>query len=483
LVAAELDNYALQNFGLEQSSQSFQNDDDFEPPPDKTINRQRGILLSHPVYPAYTFSGLDSAISKVLRLLPTSGIVVESGFINYTFRARARQINAFLFAFPARMCSMNALNVAVRGVLSTLLLGMVFITACSEPEVTPAPPKKVKAMRVADASTLAERNFPGRARAAREANLSFRVSGPLIELGAKVGDEVKQGDVLARIDPNDFQTRVNTKRGELERGIVARDLAAAEFKRAADIRAKNPDLISASEFDQRRGARGQTQAQVMALEAALKLTQDDLVYTSLLAPYDGVIAATYVENFENVLQKAPIVRLLDTESIEVVIHFPERLIGYMPYLVSATVSFDALEEVSLVARVKEVGSEASAVTRTFPVTLIMDQPAGNPVRPGMAADVRMVGRLPEQAREVGISIPAAALFAGDDANQSYVFIVDESSMTLNKRQVEVSLPSTTGILVKSGLEVGEWLVIAGVNSVSEGQQVRIMDANAGEPAQ
>jgi RND family efflux transporter MFP subunit len=183
-----------------------------------------------------------------------------------------------------------------------------------------------------------------------------------------------------------------------------------------------------------------------------------------------------------VLQKAPIARLLDTTSIEVVIDLPERLIGYMPYLVSATVSFDALDDVSLVATVKEVGSEASAVSRTFPVTLIMDQPAGEPVKPGMAAVARMVGRLPQQAREVGINVPATALFGDGDAHQSYVFIVDENTMTLIKRPVEVSLPSTTGMLVKSGLEVGEWLVIAGVHSISEGQQVRIMDADAGKPA-
>ena len=70
---------------------------------------------------------------------------------------------------------MNVIRVTAPRTLATLLIAL-FITACSEPEVAPAPPKKVKAMRVADASTLAERNFPGRARAAKEVNLSFRVS-------------------------------------------------------------------------------------------------------------------------------------------------------------------------------------------------------------------------------------------------------------------------------------------------------------------
>ena len=373
---------------------------------------------------------------------------------------------------------------------STLTLGsglvyilFSFLVACSSPEMPEPPPKKVKAVRLGDVTDLAERSFPGRARAAQEVNLSFRVSGPLVELPINVGDEVAQGDLMAQIDPTDFESRVAAVEGELKSGIAARDLAQAEFQRAADIKNTNPDLISDSEYDQRLGRRDTTRAQVLALESALKLAQDDLTYTSLLAPFDGVVAAKYVENYENVLAKRPILRLLDAERIEVVIDVPERQIGYIPYLVSATVTFDALPGVSLEASVKEVSNEASAVTRTYPVTLIMDQPDGQEIRPGMAASVRVVGRLPAGAQEVGLSIPATALFNKGEGDGSYVFVVDEASMTLQERPVEVGMLSDAGVLVRSGIEAGEWLVIAGVHSVSDGQNVRILDANTGETIQ
>ena len=357
-------------------------------------------------------------------------------------------------------------------------LAILALVACTAETPMDAPPKKVKAIKLGGVSDLAERSFPGRARAAQQSNLSFRVSGPLVELPINVGDEVTRGDLLARIDPTDFESRVAAVRGELTSAVAARDLAEAEFNRAADIKQKNPDLISDSEYDQRLGRRDTARAQVTALESALKLAQDDLAYTYLLAPYDGVISATYVENFENVLAKRPIARLLDTDAIEVVIDVPERQIGYLPYLVSATVTFDAAPGVALEAMVKEVGSEASAVTRTYPVTLIMDQPDDADIRPGMAANARVVGRLPQTAGEVGMNIPATALFnKGEDG--SFVYVVDESSMTLVQKPVEVSMLSGTGVIVKSGLSSGEWLVIAGVNSVSEGQEVRILDANAG----
>jgi RND family efflux transporter MFP subunit len=364
--------------------------------------------------------------------------------------------------------------------LALLSLALVMLSGCEPADTPPPPPKKVKAIQLGDASALVERSLPGRARAAQEVNLSFRVSGPLVELPVDVGDAVKEGDLIARIDPADFESRLRANRGKLQQGIAARDLAAAEFKRAADIRQKNPDLISASDYDKRLGDKDNTQAQVQALESAVKLAEDDLAHTFLTAPFDGVIAATYVQNFENVLAKRTIARVLDTDRIEVVIDIPERQINYAPYVVSATVSFEALPNVTLEATVKEIGSEASAVTRTYPVTLIMDQPAGVAIKPGMAAKARLVSKLPEEAREVGMSIPATALIGGERADESYVFVVNESDMTLEKRAVELSLLSNTGVLVKSGLQVGDWLVVAGVHSVAEGQEVRILDATLEE---
>ena len=211
------------------------------------------------------------------------------------------------------------LNFAGYARVTLISVALLSLIGCDTPDVTPAPPKKVKAIKLGDVSALVERSFPGRARAAQEVNLSFRVSGPLVELPVNVGDAVTRGDLIARIDPTDLESRMQTMRGKLQQAISARDLAAAEFKRAADIRTKNADLISASEYEKRVGDRNTTQAQVQELESVLKLAEDDLAHTFLTAPFDGVIAATYVENFENVLAKRSIARLLDTDRIEVVV--------------------------------------------------------------------------------------------------------------------------------------------------------------------
>ena len=94
-----------------------------------------------------------------------------------------------------------------------------FLAGCGDPELPDPPPKKVKAVKLGGVSDLAERSFPGRARAAQEVNLSFRVSGPLVDLPVNVGDEVTQGQLLAQIDPTDYESRVKAVRGELQSGV------------------------------------------------------------------------------------------------------------------------------------------------------------------------------------------------------------------------------------------------------------------------
>jgi len=156
---------------------------------------------------------------------------------------------------------------------SFLALGL--LAGCGQ-ETAPesdAPPRLVKALRIADASALTERTFPGRASATREVNLSFRVSGPLIGLPVKVGDEVKTGDELARIDPRDFEVKIQTIRGKLEQAKATRTVAEREYERAIEIQKKDKGLISRSEVDKRLGARDASRANVNSLESALTSAQ------------------------------------------------------------------------------------------------------------------------------------------------------------------------------------------------------------------
>lgn len=350
------------------------------------------------------------------------------------------------------------------------------LTACiPEPEQIELPPALVPAIRIADANALTERDLPGRARAGQEVNLSFRVTGPLIELPVSVGDEVKEGDIVARVDPEDYVNALGTVDGQLSQARAVATRAAADFNRIQNVYNEDPGATSKSALDLARSARDASGAAVRSMESALRIAQDKVQYTSLAAPFGGVVVETYVENFETVLPKQPILRLLDPSSIEFVVSVPENLISHARYVQDVAVTFDALPGIVVPAQIAEIGREASAATRTYPVTLVMQQPENAEILPGMAGSARISAMLPAGTREAGTEIPATAVFTKGDPSKSYVWVIDTSNNILVSREVDPGRLTATGLLIRSGLVAGDWVVIKGVNSVQEGESVRILD--------
>ena len=335
-------------------------------------------------------------------------------------------------------------------------------------------------MRVAGPNEFMERRFPGLASASTEVNLSFRVGGPLISRPVDVGDTVQSGDLVARIDPRDYEVRLDVVKGHLERAKAARDYAQTEYDRIARIMEQDPGATSEVALDTVKRQLNVAKADVRSIEASVTATEDQLSYTELRAPLNGRIVATYVENFEDVLPKRPIVRIVDRARIDFKISIPEGLIGYAPYVEEVMIRFDAFEGREFPATVKEIGEEATQATRTYPVTLMMEQPDDVEILPGMAGDARIVSRPPD-LESAGIAIPATAVFS--HGSDTFVWVCDESTRTLERRKVEAQHFSEAGLSVQSGLSAGEWIVVAGVHSAREGQRVRILDVATGEEIQ
>jgi len=354
-------------------------------------------------------------------------------------------------------------------------LGMVFLAGCTK-EPPPKPPTLVKAMQVVGADDLSKTVFPGRASAGQEANLSFRVAGPLVELPVSVGDKVAAGDLIARIDPNDYQVTLNSAQAQLQSIRAAYTAAENDYQRVMSTFREDPGATSQRAVDASRALRDQALAQVSSVESLVQTATDRLGYTDLLAPFAGEVVETYVENFETVVPMRPIARLLDPSSIELVVSVPENLIGYGDYVKNITVSFTALPNVSIPATIKEIGREATQATRTYPVTLVMEQPEGGEILPGMAGEATIEARLPEGTGRTGITIPATATFAGSDIEVTNVWVIDPVTNSLSRRAVETGRLSSSGMLITAGLEAGEWIVVAGTHSLSDGQEVKIIES-------
>ncbi|MHC4350739.1 MAG: efflux RND transporter periplasmic adaptor subunit [Planctomycetota bacterium] len=355
----------------------------------------------------------------------------------------------------------------------------VLLSGCSQPPPEPDVIRPVRAVRAGDVSTLDGRWFPGKAQATQEVNLSFRVSGPLVEFPVIVGDRVTQDQVLARIDPRDFQVELRNAEAQLAEAKAVRDLREDEYARAQTAHQRGG--ISDIELSRQLAERDRSRATVASNEAAVEAAQDALEYTNLKAPFDGIVVATFVENFEDVLAKQQIVRVLDDSRIEMIIDVPEQLISLAPYVEVVTCTFDALPGLEVPAEIKEIGTEASQTTRTYPITLIMDQPADAKIFPGMTGQARGRARPPGADATEGLEVPVSAV-ASADGRTGHVWIIDDASGTVSQRPITVVELTPAGIRVQ-GVEPGEWVATAGAHYLTEGQQVRILSDEASEASE
>ena len=335
--------------------------------------------------------------------------------------------------------------------------GLFLVSGCQEAPI-PEPIRPVVSIVVQDKESLENRWWPGRAKARLEVDLGFEVSGQLQERSVDVGDVVAAGTVMARLDPRDYQ---NT----LARAKAERDRAKAQVGRVA-VAAKS-GAVSRQDLDDARARYNQAEAQVRIRQKAV----DD---ARLVAPFDGVVSQTFVDNFQNVRVKQPVIRFLDVSTIEMVINIPEDRINLASYVSNVRVRFDAIPGVEISATIKEIGNEASAATRTYPVTLSMKPPAGVDVKPGMAGEATAQVDLPD-SRPAGIEIPTAAIFSPDDAEggKTFVWIIDDGTQTVHRREVAIGEITMRGGTRITGIEPEERVVIAGVSSLREGQKVRI----------
>ena len=338
--------------------------------------------------------------------------------------------------------------------------------------------RQVMAMKVTEILQFRQRQFPGTAKATQEIDLSFRVSGPLITLPVDIGDEVSTGDVVARIDPRDYEVRLRSSRGELNEAIAIVKRAEADYKRIKSIFETDPGAVSQVAVDNALQVRDSGRAAVDALSASVATAKDQLSYSYLKAPFDGIVVNKYVENFQDVRAKQAVVRIIDDSHIEMIISIPENLIVLAGAAINIEVVFDTFPDRKIPAEIKEIGKEASRTTRTYPVTLIMEQPDDINILPGMAG--KATGEAPEDTSLLpeGRPVPLSAIFSPDDIDKTYVWIIDEKSKLVTKHEVTTGRLSNTGIMVTDGLDTGVWIAIAGVHNLREGMEVRILEEKA-----
>jgi RND family efflux transporter MFP subunit len=358
------------------------------------------------------------------------------------------------------------MNTGYRAILACILLPII-LTGCNEEAPLPPPESRpVKTIVVGGVTSGNYRQFPGVVDAMQKADLSFRVEGKLKEILVREGDMVEKDQVLARLDPTDYQIKLNDRKASYE-------TAKANYERAKELIKK--DAISRVDHDKIR-------AEYATARANLEAAEQDLNYTSLKATFPGYIAKRHVENFEEVRRKQKIFTLQDISELEIKIDVPESVMIQLRRAIEPGkvtqpkrkmyAIFEQIKDVQFPLNLKEVSTTADVNTRTFQATLKMDHPEDYNVLPGMTATVFAEVFTSESGSSMSVVLPISAVVSDTDKN-AVVWIVDESTMTVSLKPVKTGMMTSNGITV-TGLDAGERVVTAGAAFMREGMKVTLL---------
>lgn len=310
-----------------------------------------------------------------------------------------------------------------------------------------------------------EFTFPATVEAGRKMIVSFRVPGRIIELPIKEGQDVGEGELIARLDPRDYQIAVDEARADFTR-------AQADFERYTTLYEK--DAVPRADLDLKRSQRD-------VASSKLEEAQKNLDYTHLRAPFAGTIGNRFVENFMDVKVQEQIVDLNNTDIVEININAPENLVSSLRNFerqleVKSYAEFASAAGKRYALTLRELSTRADPQTQTFQITFQMPQPDDITLLPGMSANVRIVARAKAGAEiTVPVAVPAIAVIGGDTGGD-YVWVVNTDDMTVHKVDVVVGqLKGTDEIEIEDGLEGGEFIVVAGMKVLTEGMKVRFWE--------
>ncbi|MGZ5215246.1 MAG: efflux RND transporter periplasmic adaptor subunit [Caldimonas sp.] len=350
--------------------------------------------------------------------------------------------------------------------MSFSLVGML-LAACSKAPPAPEPVRAVKTMVIAPASAGATLEYAGEIRARVESRLGFRVGGKIIERGVDVGDSVKAGQVLARLDPRDLRLGEDAARAAVTSAAVNLQQAEADFKRYRDLR--NQGFISGAELERRETMLKVASAQLAQARAQSGVQANQAGYSALTADASGVITGVDAEPGMVVAAGTSVLRLAHDGPRDVVFSVPEDKVDLIQAIAarggSVKVRLWSSTAGELAATVREVSAAADPATRTFLVKA--DLGAGDAARLGQTATVAV-----DAPRLAGVArVPLSAL--KEDHGESTVWIVDAASMTAVRRPVRVGAAEGNDAVVIDGLVPGDRVVTAGVHVLSPGQKVRL----------
>jgi len=345
----------------------------------------------------------------------------------------------------------------------SFLLLLPLLAACGKPPAAPEPLRPVKTVQIGMHAGTAELSVPGEVSARHETPMAFRVGGKISRCKVNLGDTVRRGQLLAQLEPTDYQLASQSGAAGLAEAKSTSTLADADLARYRSLRKKG--FISAAMLDQKQGLADVARAHMEVMLSTYSKQSRQLDYTSLTAPNKGLISAYDCNEGQVVNAGQTIMRFAQSGEKEIVIHLPEAALQDFRSSSSFGISLNALPGKSYRGSLRELSAAADPATRTYAARIAVND-ADSAMQLGMSATVEI-----RSAGKPVMRLPLIAVFS--KTNNPTVWKVDNTG-TVHAAAITIGSIEGDSVRIASGLVSGDVVVTAGTHLLREGEKVKLL---------
>ncbi|BAO74948.1 probable Co/Zn/Cd efflux system membrane fusion protein [Winogradskyella sp. PG-2] len=353
--------------------------------------------------------------------------------------------------------------------ISSLLI-VLLLMSCGEKEVKEEVIlRPVKYGEVTYLGGEKARQFSGTAKTEKIVNLSFRSNGIITKLDMKLGQKVKKGQLLGTLDNVSARLNYESSISSKNSSESQMNTAKLSLNRVRTLYEKGS--ASLSDYEAAKNSYRTAVASFESSKRSVAIQQDQIRFGYLYAPEDGVIASVAAEVDENVTPGQVVGVLNAGTAIEIGLGLPESVINTVKKDMKVKVTFTAIEGETFSAIITEVAPALDTNTSTYPITVMVTD-SDERIKSGMAANV-LFEFVDEDLGKDMLVVPASAV--GEDGDGRFVFLIEgeKDKATVKRQTVTIGELTPEGFEIKTGLNAGQKIATAGLQTLLDGQDVKL----------
>lgn len=350
-----------------------------------------------------------------------------------------------------------------------LLLGVATNSCSGEKKEKKDVVRPVEYQEVSYSSGIKQRTFSGTARTEKIVNLSFRSSGILVELDVRLGQMVEKGQLLGKLD--NVEARLNYERAVTSLNSAESQMNTAKLSLDRIRVLYEKGSASLTDFESAKNSFRNAEQGYESAKRQVVIQQEQINYGYLYAPENGVITSVSAEVDENISPGQTIAVLNAGTDMEISLGFPEGIINEVSVGMPVNVTFSSLDGQIFKGKISELSPAVDVNTATYPARVKLDESNGD-IKSGMAANVTFELK-GSTVQGQNLRIPAKAV--GEDSQGRFVFLLvtDGEKTKVKRKTIKVGDLNSDGFEVLEGLQEGQLIATAGLQTLLDGQEVTV----------